>query len=198
MIMNLPNLLTTLRLALAPVILFTLHSGAWYGTGVAFLVFGAASVTDFYDGRLARAGNRVTRTGRFLDPLADKVLVTCGLVVLACERLVSLWLVAPIVVRDVIVTGMRVHALARGRQLETSRFARWKTAMQLVAVAVLLFLLAVRDVAARFVPGKGLLLSGGELQLLANLLVAAVLLLTVGSGLQYMMRAQTDGRQLSP
>jgi CDP-diacylglycerol--glycerol-3-phosphate 3-phosphatidyltransferase len=188
--MNLPNTLTVLRIVLTPIFLVTLFYTAWYAKAAAFLVFVAASVTDFYDGRLARAGNQVTATGRFLDPLADKILVTSALIALVYDRVVSPWLVVPIVVRDLAIMGMRVYALAHGRQMITSRFAKWKTAVQLFSVVFLLFLLAAQGVMERFVPGAGPLLGGGGLRALGNALLAAALLLTVMSGLQYMVGAR--------
>ena len=106
-IFNLPNGLTALRIGLTPLFLLLLFADTWYLKSLAFVVFSAASLTDFYDGKLARAGNQVTPLGRFLDPLADKILVTSALVALALDEMVNFWLVLPIVGRDILITGMR-------------------------------------------------------------------------------------------
>ena len=86
-----------------------LFTDTWYLKSLAFVVFSAASLTDFYDGKLARAGNQVTPLGRFLDPLADKILVTSALIALALDKMVNFWLVLPIVGRDILITGMRLY-----------------------------------------------------------------------------------------
>jgi CDP-diacylglycerol--glycerol-3-phosphate 3-phosphatidyltransferase len=193
-IVNLPNFLTVLRIALTPVFVVMLSSETWYGKAVAFVVFTAASLTDFYDGRLARADNQVTTLGRFLDPLADKILVTSALVAFAVSDLVNRWLVLPIVVRDVWITGMRVYGLSRGRQLVTSRLAKWKTAVQLGVVVFLLFVLGLQDVLGRSGGDLAQLLDRHQMGVLANGLMGVVLLLTLGSGLQYLYRARYSGR----
>lgn len=186
-IANLPNSLTLLRIGLTPLFLVMLFAEAWYAKGGAFLIFAAASLTDFYDGRLARAGNQVTTVGRFLDPLADKILVTSALIAFVLERLVSLWLVVPIVVRDVLITGLRLYGLAHGRQMVTSRFAKWKTAAQLFSVVLLLFLVGMMESVHHFRPGIGQAAAREHIELLASFLMAGVLVLTVLSGLQYFM-----------
>ena len=122
---NLPNFLTALRIVLTPVFLLLLFADTWYWKSLAFVVFSAASLTDFYDGQLARKGNQETALGRFLDPLADKILVTSALIALALNRMVNVWLVVPIVGRDILITGMRLYGISRGRQMQTSRLAKW-------------------------------------------------------------------------
>jgi CDP-diacylglycerol--glycerol-3-phosphate 3-phosphatidyltransferase len=185
---NLPNCLTLSRIVLTPLFLGLLFADLWYWKALAFAVFGAAALTDFYDGRLARAGNRVTALGRFLDPLADKVLVTSALVAFALGRVVHFWLVVPIVVRDVAITVLRLHGMYRGRQMVTSRLAKWKTAFQLSAVALLLLAVALQEVLARFRPGSAAT-DGAWVAVLGNGLMGAVLLLTLASGLHYLFRA---------
>ena len=113
-IFNLPNGLTALRIGLTPLFLLLLFADTWYLKSLAFVVFSAASLTDFYDGKLAREGNQVTPLGRFLDPLADKILVTSALVALALDEMVNFWLVLPIVGRDILITGMRLYRAVPG------------------------------------------------------------------------------------
>lgn len=187
-ILNLPNCLTVLRIILTPIFLLLLFADEWYWKSMAFVVFSLASLTDFYDGKLAREGNQETAVGQFLDPLADKFLVTSALVAFVFDHLVSFWLVVPIVTRDLVITIMRIHGLYSGRQMVTSRFAKWKTAVQLFAVIFLLLLIGIQEVAEHFLK-VGVVLEGEKMQLLANGLMAAVLVLTVLSGLHYVFRA---------
>ena len=89
-IINLPNFLTVLRIGLTPLFLLLLFADVWYWKSMAFVVFALASLTDFYDGKLAREGNQVTSLGRFLDPLADKFLVTSALIAFVFDRIINL------------------------------------------------------------------------------------------------------------
>jgi len=187
-IVNLPNFLTVSRIGLTPLFLFLLFAGTWYWKSLAFVVFGAASLTDFFDGKLARSGNQVTAFGRFLDPLADKILVTSALIAFVFDQMVNLWLVVPIVVRDILVTGLRLYGLYHGQQLVTSRLAKWKTAVQLFTVVFILFIIGLQEAVGRFNEGGSFFLDKSRIQILANGLMAAVLLLTVLSGFHYLFR----------
>ena len=189
-ILNLPNCLTFSRIVLTPVFLMLLFDDAWYWKSMAFVVFSVASLTDFYDGKLAREGGQETAIGRFLDPLADKFLVTSALVAFVFDRLVSFWLVVPIVTRDVVITIMRIYGLYNGQQMITSRFAKWKTAVQLFAVIFLLLLIGIQQVTEHFF-NMGVVVEGKIIELLANGLMGAVLVLTVLSGLHYVFRSGT-------
>ena len=187
---NLPNCLTISRICLTPLFLMMLLSDAWFWRSMALVVFGIASLTDFYDGRLARSGNRVTAFGRFLDPLADKILVTSALIAFVWGRMVNFWRVAPVVVRDVLLTGVRIYGLYHGRQMITSRLAKWKTAVQLVSIVVILSLTSIQEFLDRFGQESALLLEGEWVSFLTNALMGAVLLLTLLSGLHYLFRPQ--------
>ena len=189
-IINLPNFLTVLRICLTPLFLTMLFAETWYLKSLAFVVFGAASLTDFYDGRLARSANQVTALGRFLDPLADKILVTSALIALVFGRMVNFWLVVPIVCRDVLITCLRIYDLYHGRQMMTSRLAKWKTTVQLFTVVFILFIMALQEFLIRFNQDGAMLLDGGQFQVLANALMTGVLLLTLLSGFNYLRNRQ--------
>ena len=189
-ILNLPNLLTISRIIATPVFLLLLFADVWYYRACSVLVFSAASLTDLYDGRLARSGGRVTEFGRFMDPLADKILVTSALVALAIARIVHAWLVIPIVIRDVIITSMRMYGLYRGRMMETSTLAKWKTVGQLVTVIVILLSISVQELSLYYQWQVIIDLDAAMYPLLANGLMAVVLLLTVLSGFHYLFRTE--------
>jgi CDP-diacylglycerol--glycerol-3-phosphate 3-phosphatidyltransferase len=188
-IFNLPNCLTALRIALTPIFLLLLFADTWYWKSLAFVVFSAASLTDLYDGKLARAGNQETPLGRFLDPLADKILVTSALVALALNKMVNFWIVLPIVGRDILITGIRLYGLSRGKQMVTTRLAKWKTVAQLITVLFILLVIGVEETVERFAANISFFLDDQLIQLLANVLLAGVLLLTMLSGFHYLFRA---------
>ncbi|MDP6983149.1 MAG: CDP-diacylglycerol--glycerol-3-phosphate 3-phosphatidyltransferase [Candidatus Latescibacteria bacterium] len=189
-IMNLPNLLTVSRIVATPIFLFLLLADVWYLRVGSVLVFAAASLTDLYDGRLARSRGRVTEFGRFMDPLADKILVTSALVALAEGRIVNAWLVIPVVVRDVIITSMRMYGLYRGQMMETSRLAKWKTTVQLITIYVILVMIAVHELSIHYQWHSIIDIDSAMFPLLANGLMVVVLLLTVLSGFHYIFRTE--------
>jgi CDP-diacylglycerol--glycerol-3-phosphate 3-phosphatidyltransferase len=188
-LINLPNFLSVLRICLTPLFVWLLFAEVWYWKSLAFVVFGVAALTDFYDGRLARAGNKVTAFGRFLDPLADKILVTAALVAFVWGRMVHFWLVVPIIVRDIVITGLRLYSIYHGRQLATSKLAKWKTAAQLFTVVVILFIIVLQEFVGHFNWDDVIPLDGVRIQIISNGLMAAVLLLTVLSGIHYLFRS---------
>lgn len=186
-LLNLPNLLTLSRIAATPVFVGMLLADAWYWRGLSVAVFTAASLTDYYDGRLARSRHAVTEFGRFMDPLADKILVIAALGALVVSRVVHLWLVVPVVVRDIMITGLRLRGIYLGRHLQTSRLGKAKTMTQLCAIVVVLSLMAAAEAAAHF-GWEADLLQPARLSLVANTLMATVLILTVLSGFHYLVR----------
>ena len=188
-IFNLPNTLTISRICLTPLFLALMFAEDWYLRSLAVVVFAIASLTDLYDGRLARTRNAVTEFGSFMDPLADKILVTSALIALVLSRIVHFWLVIPIVVRDVLITGMRLRGAYHGHQMETSRLAKWKTTVQLLTVVIILLVIGLQEIVGRFAWFGPLPLDGRWIPLLTNGLMAAVLFLTLLSGLHYFLRA---------
>lgn len=123
---TLPNMLTLFRIFLTPVFIIFLfydhpHANLW-----ALIVFIIASITDAYDGYYARKYNLVTPQGRFLDPLADKILVTSAFISFAVMGLVEYWMVALIIFRDLFVTGLRMAMEYRGLTMLTSKIAKLK------------------------------------------------------------------------
>ena len=136
--MNTANKLTLLRVVLIPFfIVFALFTQT-YAQIIAIAVFIIASVTDFLDGYIARKYNMVSDFGKFLDPLADKLLVTAALCVLVARGDMSVWILFIITVREFIVTGMRLIAAAKGIVIAASIWGKIKTMMQLIVIPVAL------------------------------------------------------------
>ncbi|ACF12091.1 CDP-diacylglycerol/glycerol-3-phosphate 3-phosphatidyltransferase [Chlorobaculum parvum NCIB 8327] len=140
--MTFSNQLTILRIILVPVfVLLLMQDSAWYKlTGV--IVFVTASLTDIYDGYHARKYGEVTRLGAFLDPLADKLLITTAFLFYVWQGYLALWMVLVVAARDIIVTGLRVWAEHIDHPVVTSKEAKYKTfAQNLFAYIVMLFIL---------------------------------------------------------
>jgi len=140
--MTLPNLLTILRILLVPVFMFLLllESPSMKLLGV--IVFIIASLTDIYDGYHARKYGLTSRLGAFLDPLADKFLITSAFLIYVWEGYLALWMVLLVALRDVVVTVLRVYAEWKDKPVITSREAKYKTLTQNVfAYVVMLFIL---------------------------------------------------------
>lgn len=146
--MNLPNQLTLLRIALSFVlILFLLASGPWAKIA-ALITFILASLTDLWDGRLARRRDLVTDFGVLMDPIADKILVLSAFVAFVQLRVVPAWMVVLIAAREFLVTGLRLFALGKGQVLPAEAAGKHKTISQMVAILVTLIVLAARAVLA--------------------------------------------------
>jgi cardiolipin synthase len=138
---NLPNILTLARIAAIPVIVATFYMSGDAARWVAFVVFVAASLTDLLDGYLARRLNSVSAIGRFLDPIADKLLVAAILLMLAAFGGISdIGLIAALIIllREVLVAGLREHLAELHVGVPVSSLAKWKTAVQMVALTLLL------------------------------------------------------------
>lgn len=138
--MNLPNKLTLTRVILIPVfvIFIMLREILPWSKYAAVLVFILASFTDFLDGRIARKYNLVTNFGKFMDPLADKLLVCSALVCLVHFNMIPTWIVLLIVAREFTISGFRLVAAEQGIVLAASKTAKLKTATQMVMVVVLI------------------------------------------------------------
>lgn len=136
---NIPNVITFSRIVLVPVIFIVLLSSPGRMLSLwGAVIFTVASVTDFLDGYIARRMNRVTKLGKFLDPLADKLLVGTALIMMIQLERVPPWMVALIVGREIFVTGLRVVAIRENIVVETTRIAKYKTVLQIVAVVCLM------------------------------------------------------------
>ena len=138
--MNLPNKLTVLRVVMIPFfvafLLFDITGAAdkW----IALAIFCAASLTDMLDGKIARKYNLVTNFGKFMDPLADKLLVSSALICLVALNKIPAWVVIVIIAREFIISGFRLVAADNGVVIAASYWGKFKTAFQMVTVIVLI------------------------------------------------------------
>ncbi|WP_339637526.1 CDP-diacylglycerol--glycerol-3-phosphate 3-phosphatidyltransferase [uncultured Sulfitobacter sp.] len=138
---NLPNILTLLRLVAAPgVAVMFLYFTRPYADWFALVLFVGAAVTDWFDGYLARAWGQETKLGAMLDPIADKAMVVIALMVIVAFSSWSPWLVLPatlILFREVFVSGLREYLGDVAGTLKVTQLAKWKTTLQMIAIAVL-------------------------------------------------------------
>lgn len=132
--MNLANKLTVLRMILVPVFLIFISLNSESGTMVATAIFIIASITDKLDGYIARSRNQITNFGKFMDPLADKLLVTSALIALVERGVVFGWVAMIIIAREFAVSGLRTLAASEGLVIAASNWGKAKTVVQIVAI----------------------------------------------------------------
>jgi len=133
-VLNLPNKLTILRLLSIPLVVICLHFPGRLGSFLAALFFGMAFITDILDGFLARRYGEVTVFGKFLDPLADKVLVCITMIMLIPMGRIPAWMVMLIIARELAVTGLRGIAVGEGIVIQASTMGKYKTLFQSIAI----------------------------------------------------------------
>jgi cardiolipin synthase (CMP-forming) len=141
MIINLPNLLTLSRIVLIPAFVAAFYLSSPLSNWVSFGIFAVAGVTDFFDGYLARNLNQVSKFGRFLDPIADKLLVAAAILMLvAVDRIAGWTVLAALVIlcREILVSGLREFLAEAKVSVPVSQLAKWKTGVQIVALGFLL------------------------------------------------------------
>jgi CDP-diacylglycerol--glycerol-3-phosphate 3-phosphatidyltransferase len=144
--MILPNQLTVLRIILTPVFLYLFLSGEPLMIQISLIVFIIAAITDWYDGWLARKFNYITEWGKFLDPLADKILTSTAFMGFVLVGILDLWMVILIIIRDLLITGLRSYAEYRKVAFATSYSAKWKTFIQMVFLYYLLLIFTARTI----------------------------------------------------
>ncbi len=178
--LNLPNKLAVLRIILViPFVIFlSLALEFSENTAIAVImrifatiIFIGASVTDYYDGKIARKYNMITNLGKLLDPLADKILVISALVTLAKFNQVSLWFVIIIIFRELLITGLRSIVAGEGVVIAGESLGKWKTATQMVALSLIILI------------PFGFIIN--------NVLLLIPLILTVVSGVEYVLKCKS-------
>lgn len=180
-----PNLLTLSRILAIPIVVATFYIDGDYVRWFACILFSAAGVTDWLDGHMARRWKQQSELGRFLDPIADKLLVAATLLMLVGKDRLPFGALLPALVilcREILVSGLREYLAGLRVGLPVSKLAKWKTAIQMVAIGFLI----VGDAGPAFLPVKDI---GGTL-----LWIAALLTLVTGydylrAGLAHMTRA---------
>lgn len=168
--MTTANRITVTRILLVPAFMLFLLAGFWHVSAVLFLV---AALTDGVDGYIARKYHQVTTFGKFIDPLADKLLVTAALIGLVWLQKLSPWFALIIISREFIVTSLRIVAISKGTVIAAATSGKIKTVLQIAAIVSMLI-------------DKIYELAIGQV-LISNILMAAAVIMTVYSGAEYIM-----------
>jgi CDP-diacylglycerol--glycerol-3-phosphate 3-phosphatidyltransferase len=178
--LNLPNVLTVLRIMLVPALVVALLGNSPDGDVIAAVVFALASLTDFVDGYIARARAEITNFGKLMDPLADKLLIVAALISLVSLHRLAAWVAMVIITRELAVTVLRLGATQAGVVMGASMLGKVKTCLQIAAILAIIA-----------VPGNPVWVS---------VLLYLAVVVTVVSGLDYffgirrrMQQAQADG-----
>ena len=190
--MNLPNKLTLGRIVLViPFILcLELFDKNIYMDLLAALFFGAAALTDFFDGYIARKKNLITDFGKLMDPLSDKILVLSALIIFVEKGYIWSWMVIIIIAREFLVTGIRIIAASKGEVIPADKIGKYKTATQMIAIPMIIF--TKSDTIYGFF--QRILIDVGTFFnfaiSLSNILMVIPLILTIWSGVDYIEKSK--------
>ncbi len=194
--MNLPNKITVARMLMIPAMVavplfniqgnFEILGGLTYSNLITVIIFLIASITDFFDGYLARKNNLVTTFGKFLDPIADKLLVLSAMLMLVETNIIPAWIPIIIVAREFIVSGIRMLAAGEGNVIAASWLGKIKTVSQMIAIT---FAFIGNHKFLAFAMEK---LTGADLiiNVLMSIGMLVAVLATVWSGVDYFMKSK--------
>lgn len=185
--MNLPNKLTVSRILLTFVFMLFLFSKGALMKLFAIITFLVASATDYYDGKLARERNEITDFGKFMDPVADKFLTIAAFLAFVEMGLVPAWMVVLIILRELIITGLRLFAATKNRILAAEAAGKHKTVSQITAIFVILLFIFLRDAGMKVLEVWPAPLEYWFRQVIFILMIITVTL-TLASGLSYLWR----------
>ena len=178
--MNTPNKLSLLRVALIPVLVVCMYLPGWPMILVSAAVFGAAAYTDYLDGHIARRDGIVTDFGKFIDPVADKLLNLSAMIMLTHVGLLPQWAVIVILARELAVDGLRMVAVGQGRVIAAGKLGKIKTVSQIVLV---LYLMIAGRLAPIVFPTVPVLLT--IVSAISWVIIAWVVAITIWSGVDY-------------
>jgi CDP-diacylglycerol---glycerol-3-phosphate 3-phosphatidyltransferase len=150
--MNVPNVLSVIRIILSPVFVYLFLTGDIFLQRISLLIFFVAVLTDWYDGWYARRYKSVTKTGIFLDPLADKILTTSAFILFYIIGILPYWMLVIIAIRDIVITLLRSYDEYKGLTIKTSYIAKVKTFLQMsyIFFILILFILPTYNISNYF------------------------------------------------
>lgn len=177
--MNLPNKLTVMRMILIPFFVFFMLAPYFegYGNYIATAIFIIASLTDMLDGKIARKYNLVTNFGKFMDPLADKMLVSSAFICLVAQNKIAAWIVIVIIAREFVISGFRLVASDSGVVIAASYWGKFKTNFQMFAIILLMLNL-----------GENFPAYAGGIHIAEQILIYIALILTIVSLVDYLAK----------
>ena len=189
--MNLPNKITVLRIILVPIFMIFAFPLPAFVSGlntvipqividiICFAVFLIATLTDMLDGKIARKYNLITDFGKFLDPIADKLLVAAALCAIAVKRPIYMWALMVVLIREFVVTGFRLVASSKGVVIAAGKLGKWKTATQTVGLCILL---------GAPIVGYFLEILGTVVRWTGDAVMLVSVVLTIVSGIEYLVK----------
>ena len=177
--MNLPNKLTVLRVIMVPFFVFFMLTdvGGTANKWIALVLFIVASLTDMLDGKIARKYNLVTNFGKFMDPLADKMLVSSAFICLVAQNKIAAWIVIVIIAREFVISGFRLVASDSGVVIAASYWGKFKTNFQMFAIILLMLNL-----------GENFPAYAGGIHIAEQILIYIALILTIVSLVDYLAK----------
>jgi CDP-diacylglycerol---glycerol-3-phosphate 3-phosphatidyltransferase len=185
--MNMPNKLTLSRIILAPIFMSFFLVNDPYSRTFGFFLYIVAALTDIADGHYARKYGIVTGFGKFMDPLADKILVSTAFIALVSLGFVRAWMVMLIIAREFYVTGLRSLAAYRGSLIPPSPLAKLKTIMQMTVITFILLVITF-DAIFKIIDSPLKTLLNFNQQLVYDIAMAATTLITVYTGFDYTVK----------
>lgn len=190
--MNLPNKLTIGRIILViPFILcLSIFENNIYMDLLAGIFFGAAALTDFLDGYIARKKNLITDFGKLMDPLSDKILVLAALIIFVEKGYIWSWMVIIIIAREFLVTGIRIIAASKGEVIPADKIGKYKTTTQMIAIPMIIF--TKSDTVYELFQKININLTSiiNFNITVSNLLMIIPLILTIWSGVEYIEKSK--------
>lgn len=184
--MNLPNKLTILRIFLTFIFIILISLTGLSPKIAAFIVFILASLTDYFDGYLARRNNQVTDFGKLMDPIADKILILSAFLAFVQMQLISAWMVVIIFSREALITGLRIFAISKGKVLEAEAAGKHKTVSQMVAIFIIFVFIIFKETLLRFYSWGQTIDAIFRISIFVLMFITVIL--TVISGLSYLWR----------
>lgn len=181
--MNTPNKLSLLRVALIPVMVLLMYLPGWPMVLLSTAVFGLAAFTDYLDGHIARRDGLVTDFGKFIDPVADKLLNLSAMIMLTMNGLMPHFAVILILARELAVDGLRMVAVGQGRVIAAGKLGKLKTVSQMVMI---IFLMLAGRLAPYLFPADGVVVT--VVNVIGWIMTAWVVVITVWSGADYFAR----------
>jgi len=177
--MNTPNKLTILRIILSFICIGFILQNSFSSLIIALIIFGLASITDFFDGYIARKRNLISDLGKILDPIADKILIIGVFCAFLELGIINSWMVILIMFREFIITGLRLYGLNKGIVLEAKRFGKNKTVSQVVGIFVIFFAI----ISSKIIPENSIVIFFQKKFI--PLLMLYIVAITIFSGVYY-------------
>ena len=184
--MNLPNKLTLSRIVMTFIFMFFLFTQWPYGKIAALFMFLLASLTDYVDGKIAKSRGLITDFGKFMDPIADKILILAAFLAFVEMKLIPSWCVVVIIFREFVILGLRILGIIKGHIVAASRAGKHKTISQIIAVIFILVYLVIKDYGMKFGFWSVSLDNISRKSIFALILITVIL--TLVSGTSYILK----------